>query len=372
MMYCITVMLSIVCMVKKNSKAIFFLFFLFMWIMFAWSFGNADYFAYLSSYNNLSFFNNLAEATKGLEILFTFFNSLGLTYQGFLVIISLICLTIISSSVCKYSSYGGFIFLLYFIYPYLLDIVQIKNFIVTALIVFGVRYLISEKRGSSIRFILIICLATLIHYMAIIFLLLLLVKYFSSKKIILITMVLSLLIIITYKTNLFFIIASKVAPISWITTRLYQGVGDGFVSQILRVVTILFIFGGFIILKKKVIRCINKNEQNTMVNKNCLVNNSAKFKFIDIVSKINILVLITIPLLMFSNEFYRIQQDILILNYTVFSLGFNKSNENKRERAIMVFKMIVYSFILLYIMVLRNNNLFTVFYPAFKNNLLIR
>jgi len=155
MIYFSSVILSISCLMKKNSRISFFLLFLLLWMLFGWSYGNADYLAYASSYDNLSYFNNFSEGTLGLKILFSFFSSIGLSYQSFLIIISFSGLALIAHTIRKYSNYGGFVFLLYFIFPYLLDIVQVKNFIVTALIVYAVHYLVSEEKGSVIKYILI-------------------------------------------------------------------------------------------------------------------------------------------------------------------------------------------------------------------------
>lgn len=370
MLYFSSVILSISCLIRKNSRIIFFLLFLLLWIMFGWSHGNADYLAYASSYDNLSYFDNFSEGTIGLKIIFSFFSSIGISYQWFLIIISFFGLALIAYTIRKYSQYGCFVFLLYFIFPYLLDIVQIKNFLVTALIVYAVRYLVSEEKGSVIKYIVIVCMATLIHYSAVFFLLLLLVKYFDFKTIAWITVIVSVVILITYKTNLFIVITSKIAPSSWVTTRLDQGVNDDLSSQILRIVRMSFILFLFIYLKRKVIQYIKKHEYNLEANGGYKVDNTETFRFIDIVSKTNVLVAIAIPLLMYSREFYRIQQDILILNYMVFSLGFNKSNQNKSGRLVMSFIMVIYCMVSLYIMVLRNDNLFTVFRPMFENNLL--
>ena len=116
----------------------------------------------------------------------------------------------------------------------------------------------------------------------------------------------------------------------------------------------------YIIVQKKLLLNKEENKQKLQVN--------------ELILKINIVTLIIIPATAFSVDFYRIQQTLSILNYIALSYYFIKPTPLKKinlKYLMFTGYCVAMSFINLYFLVLGNANIDTVFWPLFKNNLLL-
>lgn len=371
MLYIITAVVSCFGIVRKKSKIVFVNFFLLMWIMFGFSYGNADYYSYLHTFENINIID--LNASVGLRFTFGLFNKLGASYQTFLIIFSLIGLVIISKAIFKYTNNINFVLFLYLLFPFVLDITQIKNFIVTAILTYSIYYLVSDAKFSTIKYIIFILLATMFHYASIFYLLLLIVKYFDRRMVSIITLITVILLGVAGNTDIFFSIATKILPTEWVSIRLYQGTDVGLYSIILRYFRIVSIFIVYMIISHSVTRFFLSKKQKYIETNNIkiLTDIEFKLKFIDVVTKINILLLITLPLMAYSQELYRIQQNILLTNYIIFSMGLGINKYNTFRRLSLFLLLLFCSFILLYFVVLRYN-FDTVFSPVFEQNILLR
>ena len=96
-----------------------------------------------------------------------------------------------------------------------------------------------------------------------------------------------------------------------------------------------------------------------------------KLEICEIVLKMNIVSLLIIPVTLYSVDIYRIQQALTIINYITLSYYFKKTSTgmiNKKNMVFCIYTLFM-AFINLYLLVLSNNNINTVFIPLFKNNL---
>ena len=93
---------------------------------------------------------------------------------------SLIGLLLISSTILKYSKKPSFVLSLFYIFPLVDAVIQKRNFISFAIIIYAVRYLFDKK--SNFKYIIFCVLATGFHSSSIIYILLLFVNYFKSLK----------------------------------------------------------------------------------------------------------------------------------------------------------------------------------------------
>ena len=154
---------------KKDSKLVYFITFLFAWILFGFNTMNLDYLNYKARY----------EGAGGLisEPLFLYtlkvFSRLGLTYQQFLLIFSLAGLLLMSAAILTYSPFPALVLFFYILFPFCLDTVQIRFFMASALILFSAFFLLKFQTAPKFRFILLYFLfmaaAVGMHYSALFF-----------------------------------------------------------------------------------------------------------------------------------------------------------------------------------------------------------
>ena len=198
---------------KKNSKIIAFLFLVFMWLLFWGNYKNADYINYYNFFISYTFGGNIILSSEiGYQLLNKVIAYFTNDFAVFRLIISLLGLGLISSTVEKYTKYTGIVYVLYFIYPFLLDIVQIRNFLAMSIFIFSIRYLISEKKEDNFKYILCILIASSIHYAAILYLPLIFISKFKAKGLIYVSFALMVISVLLMYTNIPQNIALKYAP----------------------------------------------------------------------------------------------------------------------------------------------------------------
>lgn len=271
---------------KNNYFIILLMFFLFI--------GNY----YNSDYNNyLRFFERISQGLMEKEFLYTeiikIFNYLGMDYRKMLIFYGVIIFYFIIKIVKRYSVNQSFVYLLYFIYPFIYDTIQIRNFIVMVILSFSIRYIIEKK---LCKYIFCIFIASGFHKVAYIYILFYLVNYLNKKKILLIGIVVNIIGIIIYLTNLLPILLK--GKMQEVNINFY------FIDNNARYGWIIYIFFQILIL--------------ILIEKNIKLNKNRR-DFNEIVLKINYLCLIFIPLYYYNSTLDRIYRNILLINYIVFS-----------------------------------------------------
>lgn len=354
---------------KKNSKLIYIISFIFLWIIMAFTYGNADENVYLSRYNNPEIWESETELLYMLLIKLSLF--LGLSFQSFKVIITFIQLCLVSSTILKFGKCRNIVFLLYFIFPFVVDVAQMRNALATSVMIFSLQFLLKEslekkKIGylskDEIIFIICIIIASFIHTASIIWLLLLIAKKCKIKTIVAFTSIFCVTFSFFITPKLVIGLADKFGATSRIgayvsvaysaTRELY------FKSAMIRV---LFTAASVIILYAYLI-----HKKKNIANKEQLV-----FGF-----KCNIIILCILPIIInYTTEVYRMQVGLSILNYIIFTnfldTKYDGSTIVSLKNIRLLSYLIVISIINLYFLVLGNDNLYTVFLPVFQNNALI-
>ena len=135
-MFLLTCYILLIClgfMFQKN-KTLSIVFCGFMWLLMGWSYGNADYNIYLDRYNNSSSY-------KTLEPFYTILQDIakgaGLEYESFLIICSGICLLIRFYVIWQSTAFPNFVLSLYLLFPFVMDIVQIRFFYASTIVFWG-------------------------------------------------------------------------------------------------------------------------------------------------------------------------------------------------------------------------------------------
>ena len=108
-------------------------------------------------------------------------NHLGLNYGQFVIVLSAFGLFLISSTIALYTRARAFVVTLYFLYPFLMDIVQVRNFICMAIVIYFSRFLFKDGRRATAIYILGVLIAASFQVAGYFYLVLVLCKLKSPK-----------------------------------------------------------------------------------------------------------------------------------------------------------------------------------------------
>ena len=129
--------------VIKKNKCAYGLLFIWMWIIMAFTYNIADEGIYLSRYNNLELWDTQTEYVY--EFIIRVCRSIGLNFYQFKAFITLVQLLLVFHTIQKIGTYPNLIAALYFVYPFAMNVAQMRSALATAVFIFGFRYLIDDK-----------------------------------------------------------------------------------------------------------------------------------------------------------------------------------------------------------------------------------
>lgn len=132
-------------------------------------------------YSNMYFNNNFTKDI-GFGFLINIFKSIGFNYLEFKLIISIIGLLIISISLFGLVKNKMFFYVLYFIYPFMFDVVQVRNFLCMAFLIAGFRCLISRNNKVRLAFIFFVLIGASMQKIGLVYLPIFFIKDIYKKK----------------------------------------------------------------------------------------------------------------------------------------------------------------------------------------------
>lgn len=330
------------------------------------SISNIDYSIYENMYNLNNFTKDI-----GFGVLINISNTIGLNFLVFKLIISLFGLSLIYHSLGKLKISKYYFSILYLIYPFFFDVVQIRNFLTMAIVVFAISLQIKNKSRKTITFIFLILIAASIQKIALAYLPIILVSNRHKNKLsylitgILITSSMALVLsgnasnvvsqVINYVSNYFVGLENYVevnTELGWIISIFQQ------------VMNVFLVFSS-----KKIFISLNKNTlenvEETLINK--------QYKFIQLILNINILMLLYVPLFTIDENFTRIIRNIMVINLFVYSLCIEKIMSFYREQGHFLVKYLIYTggiyIYQIYLFFLLNRSYWdTIVMPIIKDN----
>lgn len=324
---------------KRHNKFIAFVLLLFAWILFWGNTLNPDYLLYKEIYcSNANYITNNLEI--GYILIIKIFNFLGFNYQIFLLIISLFGFILINNTIKRYCINYNYIYLLYFIFPYFFDIIQIRNFLIMALFVYSTKYLVDGKLKSKVKYCIIIIFASTIHISAIAFLPMMMISVKKNNNLV------RLIVLFSFMFSILILLNNKEIPfINEINTligikkiSLYTGTKTnyGFILfWLLQTMSYIMVYISYKLFKKYNIDMAKVLER----------------KFIYIVYWINTLAFIYFPIYIINSNFTRLMRNILLLNYIIIAIT-NEVISDRREKRIYNILVVAYVFFMILIQLL--------------------
>lgn len=227
--------------IKKNSKIIDYFSLIFFIFIGSQSINYADYHNYLAMYNNSDLVEQL-----GLKLTMKLGKILSLTYNQYLMIIFFVCYIMLFYVIKKLAPNRSIVYLLYFIYPYFLDVIQIKNFIGESFLIFSIGILILGRKKIK-AFFVYVC-SVVFHEAFMIYLPYWIIARKFLKKLIFFSFAFFTIIFITFYLNIsiigklmFFLpdwkisgYTSQIARLGWIIPLVYQLISFYMIKDMLK------------------------------------------------------------------------------------------------------------------------------------------
>lgn len=276
------------------------------------NYSNGDYEGYKIMYYNSSFNSYWLE--PGYCLLEKIFSYIGVDFFAFRGLIVTISLFLIAIAIQHFSESPTFTLLLYCVYPMILDSVQLRNFLSSAICIFALIFLEKKNKRGIIYFVTLVVVATTIHTVAITFLLLLvtlIVKEEMLKKICITFFIMSSAIMLVFRKQL-------AGIIQIIFLKLYKNIVftyDNVISWLI-MAALFEIYIGYLSSKSKTNKFIF-----SCAYMSCII----------------------MPLMIFRFDFYRVYRNFLVVNYMALSSKHVKGTLSKGNIVLTVLVIILFT-----------------------------
>ncbi|MBN1777966.1 MAG: EpsG family protein [Clostridiales bacterium] len=283
---------------------------LFMWVLFGFNLQSPDRASYEFMYGNLYLDSYYSLYEPGFTVLMDICLRLGLSFQGFQVVLATLYVLLIYASIRKYTKYTSYVLALFIIAPFLWYISGIRVALAAAIVIFSFQYLLLGGKKNTFYFCLGIVVSVLFHYSSCLYLLFLLGRKrdFKKRKILVILFLVTVLSVIILRTNMLYIIVnqftSRYKTLQWFNNNA-DVIGR---PSLIGAVSALAILFGNVYVTYMVKRYFEKH--STEKDRFSLVNR----KFSYLVYNCNCAMLLLIPLILLNLNFFRPIYGLLILN----------------------------------------------------------
>lgn len=342
---------------RKNiiQKVLFLLLILFMGILFVGGVNNADY----NSYQNAYIYQQGKTLEFGFMLLVNISYKIGLSYSGFLVAIFLLGIFLRLQFIKTYANVN-YVFVLFLIFPFVLECVQIRTFLAISIVIFSFKYLFVEKRGNLLKYIICIIIASTVHKLSVLFFLFIIIKSKNIRRLMKIVIPITVFVIIYLAYNKFSVsILLDLFSLVEETKADVYAKGGFSLTYILNIfyVTINIIFSYWSIrLQKDRIDCDLK------VNK--------QIEFSKKILYINIILFICSPLYLAASIIFRVPRSMYIINYILFDI--TRTSIKKGTKTSYLYNVVILAYIILvFIMELYLQRYLVVLHPILFENIFI-
>jgi hypothetical protein len=158
--------------VRIKPHPVYFLCGLFLWTLFAFNTYNSDYLGYEDHFKRIASASfdkifSVSNFEKGFILIMKLCSLIINDYRFCLMVIATASIVLIYISVREYADSPVLVLLFYFLYPFLLDVVQIRMCLASSIILFSIRFLTKSNKKNLIAYICCISLASTIHILSI-------------------------------------------------------------------------------------------------------------------------------------------------------------------------------------------------------------
>lgn len=352
--------------IYKKSKKIATLQIVFVVFVFSTSSGNADYNSYVTWFQGLSL-RNVFNGNVLFNILLYMFKFTG-NYNVGLFVVAIFAMVIIYKAICYYTDNIAFVISLYLIAPFVIDVIQVKNFIAMAIWFYFSKYLHwaylgIRKRHNICIYILGVAIASGFHFSFVITSIFVIIVWLKLNRILLLVAFIGLNSFAIVRTNIMdclieIISKSRINILVSISSKINDYTAN-FNQH--RMETRLNLTVAIYICIVIMLMCIyhTKKRKKNIQNK----------RWIEFLIMLDIGMAIIFPFMQYSPEIYRVQRNLLLINYAVVSVGIPAHSAyngklNVKNMLSEIFCGIIAGVYLYFECIYWNYN--TVFAPVFK------
>ena len=362
MTYIISIILIILCFMKKKSKMLFMMVLLWMWILMAFNYTRADYGMYIQLYQKYSTSSILYDAEILFQLLCRFGGILKFDYKTFYALYSILPILISGLAIKKTTKNVSIVAACFLIFPFAIDAAQMRHFLAVSLVTYGATFiLVSDKKIDMIKFIICNLIAIGFHYSSAFFLLLIFAKKLNETTIKRLLKVLLVVEVLMISSNKVIPLLGDLIPIRKLNAY--------FVSSRWRIELVdVFVVSFFQIMIFPIIY-FAKHIYNVNCKETSDPNYENNIRILNTVIKFDYIMLFLLPAYFYNMELMRIFRGTLLLNYIGISIAFYHKNIKNN---VLVFGDIVgCSLIYCYFLIIHTGTIGTTILDLLKRNTLI-
>lgn len=354
---------------KRIKNFLTFLIIIYLVILMGGSLENPDTVIYQNIFERDFFIKDI-----GFGVLIYALKSIGITFNVFRLTVATIGILLIHHTVNKYVKNTSYFYILYGIYPFMFDIVQVRNFLAMSLFVYAVPFLLELNRKNILKYISIVAIAASMQKIALVYIPLVFVRNIKNKKILkrILMVIIVCSIIVGLSRNVLFkfsdvILTMFSEDLSGLSNYLNINTNWGWIifwgEQVANFA--LVYWANKIIFDK-----IKSGEANKLYSQ-------ITVKFSELIYSINLYMFIFLPLFVIDENFTRIIRNVMPLNLMIYCIAGQmlmnnkklsiKRREKNNETAVLFIPIIIlYQVFLLFM--LSRSYWDSIVLPVFNNN----
>lgn len=291
----------------------------------------ADFINYEKYYNLLN--SGIVEIQyMGMPVLWgklcLLFGKINLTYVGMSVIVIVISMSLIHVRIKKMKIYENLFWIFYLIFPGLVQCVQLRFFLGTSIVFWGLIPFLEKKPKSTITFCISIIIAYFVHSSCLIFMIFLFLPVFDkckNKKTLLFALTSCIII---YLGNKYFIkIIGNLIPTTKFERYFVSDISKTTITWFVKIIFV-WIFA-YIESKYFYLKIINSD-----------IDNENKFFFTRCLNAITLLLTTTI-FLIYDSNFHRFLEIGYMLFYIIFAYYFSNFKIQSKVKLFIIFLNII-------------------------------
>lgn len=292
------------------------------WIIAGLNTWNPDYDLYKLSYNNMNWEKITDTRAIGYSFVIFIFKSLGFSFQGYMALMSFLVLLSVYKSIKQYTNNYNLAFLAYLIYPFLIDPIQIKQWVASAIVLYSLRYLTETTKRNIIRFAICALLATLVHSSCVYYAVFILVFFIKSPFTLLVTSVVASVSMLSLAS----VFIDKIRYLEFFV-QWTKGQLDNYLLSANEVASKTYLF----LLIGLTIGILLYIKEYGFTRGQKVANNQIR-EYSDILTKVSLLCIPSLGFMIVHQEFYRLFRGMFFVYYAMF---FYKRNALSRSFKIL-------------------------------------
>lgn len=299
---------------------------------------HSDYLAYKTAYEGLYGSSVFVTFEPGYQFLCVAGNNLGLSYNAFAFILTLVALALLDYVSLHLAKNNGLVLALYLIYPALINLVQFRQFLAMACIALSV-YLLSKETGRAFAgSIASLAIACLLHFSSIVFVAIYAIRAFLSRPKYLYIGLGALFGFFTLGSILAYDFISQLFGADKVTV--YFSGYTGYTSLSAKIATSLIVLSMALLSRRSMTHFIQSDRMDmasgAMAKRKCCI------AFCKYAYYLNLMSIALIPLFTVNTTIMRIHRVVIFLTAVSFAIAYDQEDRSFVDYVRLVLVLIIY------------------------------